>query len=69
MRQQSKLIVFYLLFRMRRVTFDFRAPAAEIESRTIQIQSVPPVEANRADETFQPIRFVFAIGPEPSERG
>jgi hypothetical protein len=53
---------------MGQLSSDFGAPPAEIESRTIDDQSVPPVEANRAEQTFEPIRFVFAVRPESPQR-
>jgi hypothetical protein len=48
--------------------FDFGAPAAEIESRRVsELQCMPSVEASRAQQTFQPIRFVFPMRPQPCE--
>jgi hypothetical protein len=45
---------------------DLRAPAAQIESRRIiGLQTVPSVEAKRAGWTFQPIRLVFPMRPQP----
>ena len=66
--RQSGVIVFSLAFGLRRMPPHFLAPTAEIERRTIDPQSMPPVEARSADQAFEPIRFVFAVRPESPER-
>jgi hypothetical protein len=57
-------VVFHQMF-IGWLPSDFRTPAAEVDGLggNANHQSMPSVESDGAEQTFDPVRFVFPIGP------